>query len=137
MWSEQFFCICCDALLIFLIRFDSCVLLARDDLKSRMESKSPLAQYLGSLYDASAAFMLLNPASVQILLRYMSSLCGHLSRCEAAVLSPPGGRGASAATKDAKTRLMKLQQEVEKVGHLLVTVGKHSPRSFTEVAGKP
>lgn len=109
---------------------------SRDDLKSRLDSKSPLAQYVGSLYDACAAFMLINPVTVEIILRYVASLCRHLSHYEGVINAAPAGRSNSSVTKDAKVSLIKIQQEVEKVCQLLVMVGKHAPRSFTEVAGQ-
>jgi hypothetical protein len=124
---------------VILLQFTDCFLLSavcnRDDLKSRLERKSPLAQYIGSLYDASASFMLLNPVTVEVILRYVANLCRQLSECEALINASTGSRGSTTAIKDAKVRLGRLQQEVEKVCHLLVTVGKHSSRSFTDVAG--
>jgi len=108
---------------------------ARDDLKSRLDSKSPLAQYVGSLYDASATFMLLNPTTVEVILQYVANLCRHLSHYEE-VINASSGRSQSAAVKDAKVKSMNVQQEVEKVCQVLVMMSKHAPRSFTEVAGQ-
>ena len=108
----------------------------RDDLKARLDTKSPLAQYIGSLYDASAAYMLLNPVTVEIIVRYVASLCRRLSHFEDIVNAAPSGRSQSAAVKDARAQLLTTQQAVEKGCQLLVMMGKHAPRSFTEVSGE-
>lgn len=107
----------------------------RDDLKSRLDSKSPLAQYVGSLYDASAGFMLVNPTTVQIILRFVARVCRQLSQCESVIDSSAGARSNTSSVREAKLRFLDTQQELEKACQLLVTIGKHSPRSFTEVAG--
>ena len=83
--------------------------------------------------------MFLNPVTVEIILRYVADLCRQLSHCEGVIhTAASAGRSSSSSSgvKEAKARLGPLQQEVETVCQLLVTVGKHSPRSFTEVAGR-
>ena len=104
----------------------------RDDLKSRLDSKSSLAKYIGCLYDSAASFMLISPLTVEIILRYVSNLCRQLSTCENFIFSH---RGQSNAVRDAKFRQTQLQTKVETVCRLLVMMGKHSPRSFADMAG--
>lgn len=85
--------------------------------------------------------MLINPATVEILLRYVATLCGQLDEYEGQFLSHEKhssgrGRGKTAGMKELQLLIESRQKEVESVCQLLVAMGKHSARSFSEVAGR-
>lgn len=47
----------------------------RDDLRRRLESKSPLGLYMQRLFDTSSVHMLANPYTVKSLLKHMAAIC--------------------------------------------------------------
>jgi hypothetical protein len=47
----------------------------RDDLRRRLESKSPLGLYMQRLFDTSSVHMLANPYTVKSLLNHMTAIC--------------------------------------------------------------
>lgn len=102
----------------------------RDDLKTRVGSKTPLGEYVGILYDV-AGCLLVNKRMVQCLLEYVQSVSGHLHHlrmsgdvhaCSASTLTATTGVGA-----------VVIDNSVVLPAELLVLLGKHIPQVVTNI----